>query len=74
MTEGWSEEKLAEVLDVLDECYNLAYEIRNCRRGSYSNVKLYDDLGRYISELADRLNMAAEPLDTEMDRYDEDDE
>ena len=74
MTESWNEEKLSEVLDVLDDMYQAAYEIRNCRRGCYTGVKLYDDLGRYLNNLADRLCMACEPLDTDMDRYDEDDE
>lgn len=74
MTEGWSEEKLSEVLDVLDDMYQAAYEIRNCRRGCYTGVERYDDLGRYLCNLADRLSMASEVLDADMDRYDEDDE
>lgn len=60
--DGWNLDKLENVLDVLDEIYNLTYEIRNCRRGVYTEAETYGELGNYIAQLAERLGTEAEDI------------
>ncbi len=57
--EGWDTEYLYQVCEVLDEIYNLSYEIKNCVRGAYSNCKTYEELSHYIETLGDDLARAA---------------
>lgn len=63
--DGWNEDKLEGVIGVLDDIYNLSYELRNSVRGRCTGVYTYKELQDYIIELADRLHTEAEWMDTE---------
>lgn len=65
--DGWNEDKLEGVIRVLDDIYNLDYELRNCIRGCNSGAHTYKELQDYINSLADRLHNEAEWMDTEED-------
>lgn len=65
--DGWNEDKLEGVIGVLDDIYNLSYELRNSVRGRCTGVYTYKELQGYIIELADRLHTEAEWMDTEED-------
>lgn len=64
---GWNEEKVSGVLEVLSDIYNLEYELKNCVRGCYTGAYTYEELQSYINQLADRLHNEAECMDTEED-------
>lgn len=59
MSDGWNEELLSEVIRVLEDAYQAEYEIKNCRRGAYSDAYTYKDLGEWLEGIADRLKDAA---------------
>lgn len=61
--DGWNEEKVEGIIGVLDDLYNLNYEIKNCVRGCYTGADTYEELQEYISHLADRLKLEAESMD-----------
>ena len=63
--DGWNEDKLGGIIGVLDDIYNLNYELRNSVRGRCTGVYTYKELQGYIIELADRLHTEAEWMDTE---------
>jgi len=72
---GWNSDKTEGVKRVLDECYELSYEIENCIKGAYSGCETYADLGAYIKEVAERLATEAECLaNEEEDPEDDEDE
>lgn len=70
--DGWDEDKLDDVREVLEDITQAEYEIRMCRRGVYSGATTYTDLADYLAELGRRLTGAAEYLG-EQD-YDDDEE
>jgi len=53
---------MEEVTEVLDDCYSLQYEIKNCQKGCYTGCVTRDELADYIRELAGRLADAADTL------------
>lgn len=57
--DGWDENELYNLIEVLDDIYNLSYEIKNCYRGAYTNVNTYKDLADQIEDLAARLEEQA---------------
>lgn len=63
--DGWNESKLEGVLRVLDDIYDLQYELKNCVRGCYTRAHTYKELQEYINNLADSLHNEAEWMDTE---------
>lgn len=65
--DGWNEDKLEGVIGVLDDIYNLSYELKNCVRGCYTGAHTYKELQDHINSLADRLHNEAEWMDTEED-------
>ena len=65
--DGWNEDKLEGVIGVLDDIYNLSYELKNCIRGCYTGAHTYKELQDYINSLADGLHNEAEWMDTEED-------
>lgn len=72
--DGWNEEELYELMEVLSECYRLEYEIKNCYRGAYTKCKTYEDLKQHILDLAEGLKNAAEACDYIEDEPEEEDE
>lgn len=65
--DGWNEDKLEGVIGVLDDIYNLSYELKNCVRGCYTGAHTYKELQDHINSLTDRLHNEAEWMDTEED-------
>lgn len=54
--DGWNKRELDSVIEVLNSCARVAYEINNCRRGAYCKyAKNAVSLGRYIQQLGDDL-------------------
>ena len=70
--EGWNQDKLQGVLDVLDDINNLEYELKNCVRGCQTGAHTYKELQDFINQLADRLHNEAEWLDDVEEDEDED--
>lgn len=68
--EGWDTEYLYQVCEVLDEIYNLSYELRNCIRGAYTHCYTYEDLANYVGELGENLVRAADDLKEVAQDYD----
>lgn len=60
--DGWSEEILDEVEGVISDIEQLAYELRSCVRGAYTNCKTREELSDYITHLAEDLMDAAERI------------
>lgn len=60
--DGWSEDILDEVEGVISDIEQLAYELRSCVRGAYTNCKTRGDLSNYITNLANDLLDAAERI------------
>lgn len=71
--DGWNEEQLEGVLSILDDLYDLSYELRNCVRGCSSGANTYEELQSYIKRKAHQLLDEAEWMDTTEEEYDEED-
>lgn len=63
-SDGWNEDCCYDLVSVLDDCYELAYEVKNCRRGSYCRGAgdTYESLGNYAARLGRRLIEAGEDI------------
>lgn len=72
--DGWNEDKVYCVLQVLDDINQMEYEVRNCIRGCYTGCYTYKDLGEYIKQLGERLAEAGEETANELEDPVEDDE
>ena len=51
-----------ELSEILADIYDLNYEINSCVRGCNTACYTYEELGNYISELADRLSYIADDV------------
>lgn len=60
--EGWNEEKVSDVNRVLQDAYDVQYELENCVRGAFTGCTTYQELGDYLKELAGRLMAEADCL------------
>lgn len=60
--EGWNEEKVSGVIHVLEDAYDVQYELENCVRGSVTGCTTYQELGSHLKELASRLEAEADCL------------
>lgn len=61
--EGWDRWDEIEGLEsVLEDIENLAYELRNCIRGSGTRCKTWQELSKYVMNLADDLRYAGENI------------
>ena len=58
--DGWDENELYDLIEVLGDIYNLQYEIKNCVRGAYTGAETWSELADYIEDLAEKLNEQAE--------------
>ena len=72
-SDGWDEDKLEELIELLDRLYDLRYEVTSTIRGAYTNCKTYEELGRYVSELAEGLDSVGTDI-TLIDEDEEDEE
>lgn len=60
--DGWDENELDFLTEVLDKIYDLKYEVESCRRGAFTSCETYEELSDYVRELADGLGEAADIL------------
>lgn len=60
---GWDKNQLDTLIAALEDAQNLAYEILNCVRGTYSGARTYEELGDYARRIADRIIAGAEDCD-----------
>jgi len=72
-SDGWDESKLDELSEILDEIYNLQYEVQNTVRGAYTNAHTYEELGYYVHNLGSNLMDIGDGI-MEMEEEDEEDE
>lgn len=72
--DGWNEEQLGGVLSVLDDLYEISYELKNCVRGCYTGAHTYEELQSYIKRKAQQLVDEAEWMDTTEEEYEEEEE
>jgi len=60
INDGWDLDQYG----VIDDIERLAYELRNCVRGAYTNAYTYQELGEYIKNLAGDLDEFGDELMT----------
>lgn len=60
--DGWNEEKVCDVIRVLEDAYGVKYELENCVRGGHTGCTTYQELGSYLKNLARRLEEEADYL------------
>jgi len=79
--DGWDENELDFLTEVLDKIYDLKYEVESCRRGAFTSCETYEELSDYVRELADGLGEAADilsgmegPFDEKEEEFDNDNE
>ena len=72
-SDGWDESKLYDLSEILDEIYNLQYEVKNTVRGAYTNAHTYEELGYYVHNLGSNLMAIGDEI-MEMEEEDEEDE
>lgn len=72
-SDGWDESKLYDLSEILDEIYNLQYEVQNTVRGAYTNARTYEELGYYVHNLGSNLMDIGDEI-MEMEEEDEEDE
>lgn len=72
-SDGWDESKLYDLSEILDEIYNLQYEVQNTVRGAYTNAYTYEELGYYVHNLGSNLMDIGDEI-MEMEEEDEEDE
>ena len=56
VTDGWGDEIEYILSETFSELENLMYEVRNCRRSSYTNCETAEELADYIHRLAEDLD------------------
>lgn len=63
INDGWEiEPEDCDLLDTLDDCARLAYEVKNCIRGAYTKCTTYQGLGNYVIDIANSLKYCGEQL------------
>ena len=76
--DGWDKSSLQDIglMDWFKSVEEVAYDIRNCRRGAYCRKAgtTYEELGSYLLQLADELEGIARELSQNFDDEDYDDE
>ena len=72
-SDGWDESKLYDLSEILDEIYNLQYEVKNTIRGAYTDAHTYEELGYYVHNLGSNLMNIGDEI-MEMEEEDDEDE
>ena len=62
--EGWDEDRLSNTLDALKDIDKLQYELESTVKGYYSDCHTYEELGKYVKNLAEAL---IEAVDRDLD-------
>lgn len=73
-SDGWDESKLYDLSEILDEIYNLQYEVQNTVRGAYTNAHTYEELGYYVHNLGSNLMDVGDEIMEMEEEEDEEDE
>lgn len=61
-TDGWDEETVELLSDIMEDGEALYYELKNCKRGIYTNCTDRASLGEYLKEYANRIIEIAEEM------------
>lgn len=69
--DGWNTDidSIYELNSILDEAYNLKYEIENCVRGAYTKCHTLSELGEYVTELGERLSYIGDCISEDSEEY-----
>lgn len=63
ITDGWElEDTESGLLDVIGDLERVAYELKNCMRGSYTKCATYKELSMYLKKRAEELDYEADAL------------
>ena len=54
-SDGWDEDKLEELIELLDRLYDLRYEVTSTIRGAYTNCKTYEELPEKAKKYIERI-------------------
>ena len=60
--DGWDEETIELLSDIMEDGESLYYELKNCKRGTYTNCTDRASLGEYLKEYANRIIEIAEEI------------
>jgi hypothetical protein len=60
--DGWDEETIELLSDIMEDGESLYYELKNCKRGTYTNCTDRTALGEYLKEYANRIIEIAEEI------------
>jgi hypothetical protein len=60
--DGWDEETIELLSDIMEDGESLYYELKNCKRGTYTNCTDHASLGEYLKEYANRIIEIAEEM------------
>lgn len=71
---GWNEDKVYDALNVMDDIYNVAYELKHCVRGCHTGAYTYQELSNVICRLAERLQQTGENLAYEQEDVEDDED
>lgn len=61
---GWDEEEMSELSNLLNDCYDLQYELQSCVRGAYTKCETYKQLSDYLRDLGERFEEQASYYET----------
>ena len=70
-TDGWGDEIEYILNESFSELENLMYEVRNCRRGSYTSCETVEELADYIHRLAEDLDECSYEIKANRDSINE---
>ncbi len=70
-TDGWGDEIEYILSESFSELENLMYEVRNCRRGSYTSCETAEELADYIHRLAEDLDECSYEIKANKDNINE---
>lgn len=73
-SDGWPKKVYKVLKNVLDDCYNVSYEVKNCIRGVYTNVDTIPELAEVARTLGREWKLAASDLEYLEDEDIEEDE
>jgi hypothetical protein len=63
INDGWElEDTESGLLDLFDDLQRVAYELKNCIKGSYTKCTTYKELSMYLKKKAEELNYEADAI------------
>ena len=61
--DGWDLDGASSLEEAFGEIESFMYEVRNCRRGAYTDCYTYEDLAEKLRNISDSLSMAADEIE-----------